>query len=117
MVPLRTNGGQRRYAAEHISIIEEIKGLKRAGLSLVEIKRKMGKGIEDLLIGRFDDWEKGRGGGQMSEAGSQTGPQRSRHARHREAQPRRTGFLRGGRGAGMNERTELIFSLREWRRL
>ena len=44
LVPLRTNGGQRRYAPEHISVIEEIKMLKKAGLSLVEIKRKLGKG-------------------------------------------------------------------------
>ena len=51
LVPLRTNGGQRRYAPEHVSVIEEIKMLKKAGLSLVEIKRKLGKG-------------------QMSEAGS-----------------------------------------------
>ena len=42
----------------------------------------------------------------MSKAGSQTCPQRSRHARHREAQPRRTD-LRGGRGSG-SERTEGI---------
>ena len=90
LAPLRTNGGQRRYAPEHVSIIEEIIMLKKAGLSLVEIKRKLGKGIGDLLIGRFDDWEKGRDGGQMSDAGlrpigayapvgSQTCPQRSRH--------------------------------------
>ena len=52
LVPLRTNGGQRRYAPEHVSVIEEIKMLKKAGLSLVEIKRKLGKG-------------------QMSEAGRQ----------------------------------------------
>jgi len=52
LVPLRTNGGQRRYASEHISIIEEIIMLKKAGLSLAEIKRKLGKG-------------------QMSEAGGQ----------------------------------------------
>ena len=52
LLPLRTNGGQRRYISEHVSIIEEIKMLKRAGLSLIEIKRKLGKG-------------------QMSEAGSQ----------------------------------------------
>ena len=44
LVPLRTNGGQRRYAAEHIFIIEEIRMLKKAGLTLVEIKRKLGKG-------------------------------------------------------------------------
>ena len=52
LLPQRTNGGQRRYTSEHISIIKEIKMLKKAGLSLVEIKRKLGKG-------------------QMSEAGSQ----------------------------------------------
>ena len=53
--------------------------LKKAGLSLVEIKRKLGKGIDDSsigglddsLIGTFDDWEKGRDAGQMSKAGSQ----------------------------------------------
>jgi len=44
LVPLRTNGGQRRYAPEHVSVIKEIKLLKKAGLSLIEIKRKMGKG-------------------------------------------------------------------------
>ena len=54
LVPLRTNGGQRRYAPEHISVIEEIKKLKRAGLSLVEIKRKL---------------EKGKDGEQMSGSG------------------------------------------------
>ena len=77
LVPLRTNGGQRRYAPEHISVIEEIKMLKKAGLSLVEIKRKMGKGIDDLLIGglddsligKLDDSGKGRDGGLMSKAG------------------------------------------------
>ena len=44
LVPLRTSGGQRRYAPEHISVIKEIKMLKKDGLSLVEIKRKLGKG-------------------------------------------------------------------------
>ena len=66
LVPLRTNGGQRRYAPEHIFVIKEIKMLKKAGLSLVEIKRKMGKGIDDSLIGglddsligKLDDWKK-----------------------------------------------------------
>ena len=52
IVPIRTIGGQRRYAAEHISIVKEIRLLKKAGLSLTEIKRKLGNG-------------------QMSEAGSQ----------------------------------------------
>ena len=49
LVPLRTNGGQRRYAPEHISVIEEIKMLKKAGLSLVEIKRKLGKGQRSVV--------------------------------------------------------------------
>ena len=68
LVPLRTNGGQRRYAPEHISVIEEIKMLKKAGLSLIQIKRKLEKGIDDSLIGRFDDWGKRSDGGQMSES-------------------------------------------------
>ncbi len=38
-VPLRTRGRQRRYTAEHISTIEEIKKLKREGMSLLDIKR------------------------------------------------------------------------------
>lgn len=41
LVPLRSKGGQRRYTSEHISIIEEIKMLKKAGLSLAEIKQKL----------------------------------------------------------------------------
>ena len=52
LIPLRTQGGQRRYAPEHVSVIKEIKMLKKAGLSLIEIKSKLVKG-------------------QMSEAGSQ----------------------------------------------
>ena len=52
LLPLRTNGGQRRYTSEHVSIIGKIKALKKAGLSLAEIRRKLGKG-------------------QMSEVGSQ----------------------------------------------
>ena len=45
MVPLRTNGGQRRYAPEHVSVIKKIKLLKKAGLSLAKIKKKLGKGL------------------------------------------------------------------------
>ncbi len=44
LVPLRTKGGQRRYSAEHISVIEKIITLKKAGLSLGEIKKKLGNG-------------------------------------------------------------------------
>ena len=41
IVPLRTEGGQRRYTLEHLFLIEEIKRLKRKGLSLVDIKNKL----------------------------------------------------------------------------
>ena len=41
LLPLRTNGGQRRYTLEHVSIIEEIRMLKKEGLSLAKIKRRM----------------------------------------------------------------------------
>ncbi|RLB83743.1 MAG: transcriptional regulator [Deltaproteobacteria bacterium] len=41
LVPLRTQGGQRRYTPENISIIEEIKRLRRKGMSLAEIRRKL----------------------------------------------------------------------------
>jgi len=40
IVPIRTQGGQRRYTAEHISIIEDIAALKTQGMSLAEIKIK-----------------------------------------------------------------------------
>lgn len=42
LLPLRTNGGQRRYSSEHISVVDKIKRLKEGGLSLAEIKRKLG---------------------------------------------------------------------------
>jgi DNA-binding transcriptional MerR regulator len=41
IVPLRTQGGQRRYTSEHLFLIEEIKRLKRKGHSLVDIKEKL----------------------------------------------------------------------------
>jgi DNA-binding transcriptional MerR regulator len=41
IVPLRTQGGQRRYTSEHLFIIDEIQRLKRRGLSLVDIKKKL----------------------------------------------------------------------------
>ena len=70
LVPLRTNGGQRRYAPEHISVIEEIKMLKKSGLSLVEIKRKLGKGQRSAVrCQRSENMQKA--GGLMSETGSQ----------------------------------------------
>jgi DNA-binding transcriptional MerR regulator len=41
IVPLRTQGGQRRYTPEHLFIVEEIRRLKRKGLSLLDIKNKL----------------------------------------------------------------------------
>ena len=69
LVPLRTNGGQRRYAPEHISVIKEIKMLKKAGLSLVEIKRKMGKGQRSRVRCQRSG-SMSKAGGQMSGSGS-----------------------------------------------
>ena len=44
IVPLRTQGGQRRYAAEHVAVIEMIKKLRERGLSLSQIKRELNHG-------------------------------------------------------------------------
>jgi len=41
LAPLRTQGGQRRYTPEHISIIKEIKNLRSKRESLAEIKREL----------------------------------------------------------------------------
>jgi DNA-binding transcriptional MerR regulator len=40
LVPLRTEGGQRRYTSEHLFIIEEIKRLRLMGLRLADIKKR-----------------------------------------------------------------------------
>ncbi len=42
IVPIRTQGGQRRYTFEHIPIIEKINNLRREGMSLADIKRELG---------------------------------------------------------------------------
>ena len=41
LIPSRTNGGQRRYNEEHISVIENIKWLKKQGIHLSWIKEKL----------------------------------------------------------------------------
>ena len=57
--PLRTEGGQRRYAIEHIRIIQQVKALRGKGMSLAEIKIKLGthnksdSGAIDLLSERI----------------------------------------------------------------
>jgi DNA-binding transcriptional MerR regulator len=41
IVPERTKGGQRRYSPQHLVVIEEIKGLKDKGMTLVEIRGEL----------------------------------------------------------------------------
>jgi DNA-binding transcriptional MerR regulator len=43
IVPRRTKGGQRRYASEHILMIEDIKTLKGKGLSLTDIRDELNR--------------------------------------------------------------------------
>ena len=38
LVPLRTQGGQRRYSTEHLAVIKKIKRLQERGMSLSEIR-------------------------------------------------------------------------------
>jgi len=54
--PLRTQGGQRRYTIENISLIQEIKKLRKRGMSLAEIKGKVNnsKRIENNRSSRID---------------------------------------------------------------
>ncbi len=42
VLPLRTIGGQRRYSSEDLLVIERIRRLRTEGMSLPEIKRKLG---------------------------------------------------------------------------
>ena len=39
--PVRTQGGQRRYSEDHISIINKIKAMREDGKTLVKIKEKL----------------------------------------------------------------------------
>ncbi len=48
IIPLRSQGGQRRYTNDHISIISEIKKLRDVGISLLEIKSTLENGGEKL---------------------------------------------------------------------
>ena len=54
LVPLRTKGGQRRYTAENIIIIKQVKRLREKGVSLAEIHahlmKNYGSGMDDLSI-------------------------------------------------------------------
>ena len=46
LVPLRTNGGQRRYTVENLSLLDEIKKCRDNGLSLPEIIEKISQSFE-----------------------------------------------------------------------
>jgi DNA-binding transcriptional MerR regulator len=46
LVPLRTNGGQRRYSMENLGLLVEIKRCRENGLSLPEIVEKINQGFE-----------------------------------------------------------------------
>jgi DNA-binding transcriptional MerR regulator len=51
IVPMRTEGGQRRYTADNLFMIEEIKRLKKKGLNLVDIKKILEKtGIKEPTV-------------------------------------------------------------------
>jgi len=41
IVPLRTEGGQRRYTDEHLRLIEQIKVLKDRGMRLMDIREEL----------------------------------------------------------------------------
>ena len=43
IIPLRTQGGQRRYSVENLQVIEEINELRKAGMSIAEIRRALNK--------------------------------------------------------------------------
>jgi len=47
IAPLRTQGGQRRYTAEHISVIETIKKLRDKGASLSQTKQALSNGYQE----------------------------------------------------------------------
>ncbi len=46
LVPVRTKGGQRRFAPEDINLIGEIKKLREKGISLSQIERELNNGHE-----------------------------------------------------------------------
>ena len=58
LVPLRTKGGQRRYADEHVSIIRKIKRLRERGMTVAEthsqLLKKYGNKMEDFNSARID---------------------------------------------------------------
>lgn len=49
IVPIRTTGGQRRYALKHLSLIGKIKELRKQGMSLTEIKSRLNSKSQDMV--------------------------------------------------------------------
>jgi DNA-binding transcriptional MerR regulator len=43
LVPLRTQGGQRRYSAQNIVVLEEVKRCRESGLTLPEIIERINR--------------------------------------------------------------------------
>jgi len=54
IVPLRTQGGQRRYTPENMTTIEMIKRFRDRGLSLAEIKRELAGGEAQAPTAKID---------------------------------------------------------------
>jgi DNA-binding transcriptional MerR regulator len=56
VVPLRTHGGQRRYTAQNLLVLEEIKRCRESGLSLSEIVEKIqpGGGMDEVPSSKID---------------------------------------------------------------
>ena len=56
VVPLRTHGGQRRYTAQNLLVLEEIKRSRESGLSLPEIVEKIqpGSGMDEVPSNKID---------------------------------------------------------------
>jgi DNA-binding transcriptional MerR regulator len=56
VVPLRTHGGQRRYTAQNLLVLEEIKRCRESGLSLSEIVEKIQPGSvrEEVPFNKID---------------------------------------------------------------
>jgi len=48
IIPFRTQGGQRRYTAENLKVIEEINKLRKAGISIPGIRRALDNRSEPL---------------------------------------------------------------------
>jgi DNA-binding transcriptional MerR regulator len=64
VVPLRTNGGQRRYTVQNLFVLGEIKKYRDSGYSIPEIVEKIGQSGEveapgtaeiDLLVSRVSE--------------------------------------------------------------